>query len=134
MTETVNFYTIFLVKKIAHYLNEVPYGGTAWGIEAAAQTYFNKEAKDLTSPEAVILAGMPQRPSYYSPFGSNPKAYIDRAKDVTRRMREDDSISRDQENQLNMQILDVKFSANEQGIRAPHFVFYVRDLLAERYG
>src|SRR3990167_4210994 len=116
------------------FLNEVPYGGTAWGIEAAAQAYFNKEAKDLTLTEAVILAGMPQRPSYYSSFGSNPKAYIDRAKDVTRRMREDDYISRDQEDQLNKQIEDIKFSANEQGIRAPHFVFYVRDLLAEKYG
>ncbi|KKS03927.1 MAG: hypothetical protein UU56_C0012G0001, partial [Candidatus Curtissbacteria bacterium GW2011_GWA2_41_24] len=116
------------------YLNEVPYGGTAWGIEAAAQAYFNKEAKDLTLPEAIILAGMPQRPSYYSPFGSNPKAYISRAEDVARRMREDDYISRDQQDQLKKQVTDVKFSANEQGIRAPHFVFYVRDLLAERYG
>src|SRR3989338_1602521 len=116
------------------YLNEVPYGGTAWGIEAAAQAYFNKEAKDLTLTEAVILAGMPQRPSYYSPFGSNPKAYISRAEDVARRMREDDYISRDQQDQLKKQVTDVKFSANEQGIRAPHFVFYVRDLLAERYG
>lgn len=116
------------------YLNEVPYGGTAWGIEAAAQTYFNKEARDLTLAEAVILAGFPQRPSFYSPFGTNPKAYIARGGDVGRRMREDNYISKDQEDQLKKEIAEVKFSPNDQGIRAPHFVFYVRDLLNQRYG
>ena len=116
------------------YLNEVPYGGTAWGIEAAAQTYFSKEARDLTLTEAVILAGFPQRPSFYSPFGTNPKAYIKRAQDVARRMREDDYITRDQEEKLVKEIETIQFSPNDQGIRAPHFVFYVRDLLSERFG
>ena len=116
------------------YLNEVPYGGTAWGIEAASQTYFNKEAKDLSLAEAVILAGMPQRPSYFSPYGSNPKAYIGRAEDVARRMREDDHISKQQEDQLKQEIPNVQFSSNDQGIKAPHFVFYVKDLLAQKYG
>jgi len=116
------------------YLNEVPYGGTAWGIEAAAQTYFNKEAKDLTLTEAVILAGLPQRPSYYSPFGTNPKAYIDRADDVARRMREDGHVTHEQEDVLKKEIPEVKFSPNEQGIRAPHFVFLVRDILTQKYG
>lgn len=116
------------------YFNEVPYGGTAWGIEAAAQTYFGKEAKDLTLAEAVILAGLPQRPSYYSPFGTNPKAYIERAYDVARRMREDEKISKEQEEALKKEIPEVKFSPNSQGIKAPHFVFYVRDILVARYG
>ncbi|OGD84481.1 hypothetical protein A2165_03505 [Candidatus Curtissbacteria bacterium RBG_13_40_7] len=116
------------------YLNEVPYGGTAWGIEAASQAYFGKEAKDLSLTEAVILAGLPQRPSYYSPFGTSSKAYIERSEDVARRMREDGYITRDQEEQLKKEIPNVQFSANEQGIRAPHFVFYVRDQLVERYG
>jgi len=91
------------------YLNEVPYGGTAWGIEAASQTYFGKEARDLTLAEAVILAGFPQRPSFYSPYGTNPKAYIERAGDVARRMREDDYITRDQEEQLKKEISSVQF-------------------------
>ena len=116
------------------YLNEVPYGGTAWGIEAASQTYFSREAKDLTLAEAAILAGFPQRPSYYSPFGAEPEAYIKRAEDVARRMREDSYITREQEEELKKEIPQIKFSASEQGIRAPHFVFYVRNLLAERYG
>ncbi|MBI4037877.1 penicillin-binding protein [Candidatus Curtissbacteria bacterium] len=116
------------------YLNEVPYGGTAWGIEAAAQTYFGKEAKDLALTEAAILAGLPQRPSYYTPFGSNPKAYVARAENVARRMREDGKVTKAQEEQLLKEISDIKFSPNDQGISAPHFVFYVRDLLIQRYG
>ncbi len=116
------------------YLNEVPYGGTAWGIEAAAQTYFNKEAKDLTLTEAAILAGLPQSPTYYSPFGTNPKAYAGRAKDVARRMREDGYITSDQEKQIDAEIPEVKFAQDTQGIKAPHFVFYVRDLLVKKYG
>ncbi len=116
------------------YLNEVPYGGTAWGIEAAAQTYFGKEAKDLALAEAVILAGMPQSPSYYSPYGTNPKAYILRADDVARRIREDGYITKAQEDQLRGDIPNVKFTNNDRGIRAPHFVFFVKDILVARYG
>lgn len=116
------------------YLNEVPYGGTSWGIEAAAQTYFGKEAKDLTLGEAVILAGLPQAPSHYSPYGTNPKVYIDRAHDVARRMREDGYITREQEDKLKQDIPNVKFSGDDKGIRAPHFVFYVKDLLVAKYG
>ncbi len=116
------------------YLNEVPYGGTAWGIEAAAQTYFGKEAKDLSLTEAVVLAGLPQSPTYYSPYGTHPKAFINRALDVARRMREDGYITMAQENQLKQNIPGVQFANNDQGILAPHFVFYVRDILVQRYG
>ena len=116
------------------YLNEVPYGGTAWGIEAAAQTYFNKEAKDLTLGEAVVLAGFPQRPSFYSPYATNPKAYIYRAQNVARRMREDGYITREEEEKLKQEVPNVQFSPNDQGIFAPHFVFYVKDILAAKYG
>ena len=116
------------------YFNEVPYGGTAWGIEAAAQTYFRKDAKDLGLTEAVILAGLPQRPTFYSPYGTNPDAYIERSEAVARRMREDDYITKEQEEQIKEEIPNVEFSPDDQGIRAPHFVFYVRDILVEKYG
>lgn len=116
------------------YLNEVPYGGTAWGIEAASQAYFNKEARDISLAESVVLAGLPQRPSFYSPYGTNPKAYIDRAKYVARRMREDGYITREQEEEINKDLPNVKFSGDSKGIKAPHFIFYVRDLLNVRYG
>lgn len=116
------------------YLNEVPYGGTAWGIEAASQTYFGKNARDLSLTEAVVLAGFPQSPSYYSPYGINPKAYVDRADAVVRRMREDGYITEEQEKQLREEIPNVAFSPDNQGIKAPHFVFFVKQQLIDRYG
>src|SRR6185369_7870060 len=60
------------------YLNNIPYGGTAWGIQAASQTFFKKDAKDLTLAEAALLAGLPQSPTRYSPFGTNPQLAKDR--------------------------------------------------------
>lgn len=116
------------------YLNETPYGGTAWGIEAAAETYFGKSVKDLTLTEAAILAGFPQRPSSYSPFGSNPKAYIARTEQVLRRMREDSYISPQQEDEAKKQLPQVKFLEQGASFKAPHFVMYVQQLLEERYG
>src|SRR5439155_2848140 len=56
------------------YMNEIGYGNHAYGIEAAAQTYFAKPAKDLTLPEASLLAGLPQAPSYYDPYTNLPAA------------------------------------------------------------
>jgi 1A family penicillin-binding protein len=116
------------------YLNEVPYGGTAYGIEAAAETYFGKNAKDLTLTETVILAGFPQKPSYYSPFGSNPKAYIQRSQDVARRMREDGYITKEEEEKIKKQLPNIQFQTQGAGIKAPHFVLYVKDLLVEQFG
>ncbi len=116
------------------YLNEVPYGGTAWGVEAASETYFSKKAKDLTLTEAVVLAGLPQSPSFYSPYGTHPKAYVDRAQDVARRMREDGYITKDQEEQIKKELPNVAFSPASGDLKAAHFVFYVREILAERYG
>lgn len=115
------------------YLNEAPYGGTAWGIEAAAQTYFNKHAKELNPLESVILAGLPQRPSTYSPFGTDPKAYIERSKQVLRRMREDGYLSGEQEKDLSDQLAGVEFSKVKSDIKAPHFVMYVRNLLIDEF-
>ncbi len=116
------------------YLNEVPYGGTAWGVGAAAQTYFGKDVKDLNLIECAVLAGMPQSPSTYSPYSSTPKAYIQRTKDVLRRMREDGYISKDQETQAVSQIGNVTFQSKGSGFKAPHFVQYVQKILEDRYG
>lgn len=116
------------------YLNEVPYGGTAWGVVAAAETYFNKDLHDLSLPEAAVLAGLPQRPSVYSPFGPQPTAYIDRATAVLRRMREDEYITREQEEEAVAQLPDLEFAQDTAGLKAPHFVFYVIEELEEMYG
>ncbi|HUV46880.1 MAG TPA: transglycosylase domain-containing protein, partial [Candidatus Bathyarchaeia archaeon] len=116
------------------YLNEAPYGGTAWGVGVAAETYFSKEVKELNLVESAVLAGLPQRPSYYSPFGVNPKGYLGRTKDVLRRMREDEYINKDQEEQALKELENIEFSVSQDNFKAPHFVMYVKNLLEERYG
>jgi len=116
------------------YLNEAPYGGLAWGVGAAAEQYFDKPVSELNLVEAAILAGLPQRPSSYSPFGSNSEAYIERTKNVFRRMREDGYISSKEEKEAIEQLPNVKFSENEGAFNAPHFIAYVKKILSEKYG
>ncbi|MBU0576804.1 PBP1A family penicillin-binding protein [Patescibacteria group bacterium] len=114
------------------YLNYISYGGTAVGVEAAAHKYFDKNAKDLNLAEASLLAGLPQAPSRYSPFASDPQISRDRQAEVLRRMIEDGYISQLQAQEAQGTILT--FALSETNIQAPHFVFYVRDLLYEKYG
>ncbi|MDP3917722.1 MAG: PBP1A family penicillin-binding protein [Candidatus Woesebacteria bacterium] len=116
------------------YLNEAPYGGTAWGVETASETYFGKNAKDINLVESAILAGMPQLPSRYSPYSKTPDAYIDRTTNVLRRMREDGYITKDQENASLAELPNVKFQAKGSSFKAPHFVQYVQKILEDRYG
>ncbi|MCG2691698.1 transglycosylase domain-containing protein, partial [Microgenomates group bacterium] len=116
------------------YLNESPYGGTAWGVEAAAETYFGKKVSELNLVESAILAGLPQAPSLYSPFGINQEAYKDRTKAVLRRMREDDYLTKDEEKQAMADLETVKFAAEGSSFKAPHFVMYVKQKLIDRYG
>ncbi|MEI6690634.1 MAG: transglycosylase domain-containing protein [bacterium] len=116
------------------YLNEAPYGGTAIGIGAAAERYFGKSPKDLTLLECAVLAGMPQAPSTYSPYGSNPTAYVGRATAVLRRMREDGYINAEDEKRLVAELPNVTFQTPTHDIKAPHFVFYVKDQLATLLG
>ncbi|MCH8821600.1 PBP1A family penicillin-binding protein, partial [Patescibacteria group bacterium] len=116
------------------YLNEIPYGGTAWGAEAAANQYFNKSVSDLDLTESAILAGLPQRPSVYSPFSTNPEAYIGRTKAVLSRMREDAYITQEQEEEALKKLPKIKFAKFGEGITAPHFALYVKQILEEKYG
>ncbi len=114
------------------YLNQVPYGGTAWGIEAAAQTYFGKSIKDVNLAEAAMLAGLPAAPSDYSPFGAHPERTFERQKEVLRRMREEGYITRQEEESA--LAAPIKLAAPRVPIYAPHFVMYVKDLLEKEYG
>lgn len=116
------------------YLNEVPYGGTTYGVAAAAKAYFNKEPKDLNLTESVVLAGLPQSPTRYSPFGKYPQAYVGRATDVVRRMREDGYITSEQESEVLDQLDDITFKKPGIAMKAPHFVNYVKDELEEMFG
>lgn len=116
------------------YLNEAPYGGPYWGVESASQAYFSKHAKDLNLIESAILAGLPQRPSYYSPSSGNPRAYIPRTTDVLRRMREEGYITKNQESEALEKLPTVQFTDKGGNFKAPHFVVYVRGLLEEKFG
>ncbi|MEK7129493.1 MAG: PBP1A family penicillin-binding protein, partial [Patescibacteria group bacterium] len=114
------------------YLNQVPYGGTAWGIETASQTYFGKSVADVTLAEAALLAGLPAAPTEYSPFGAHPEKATERKQEVLRRMVEDRYITREQAKEALAQ--ELHFAAPRVAIRAPHFVMYVKELLERRYG
>ncbi len=118
------------------YLNEIPYGSTAYGIQAAAKTYFNKDAKDLTLSQSAMLAAMPQAPSYYSPYGQHTDALIARQHKVLDKMAEQRFITTDQATEAKKdnvlaQLVPYRPYAN---ITAPHFVQYVRELLEDKYG
>ncbi|MFZ5535183.1 MAG: penicillin-binding protein [Patescibacteria group bacterium] len=116
------------------YLNEAPYGGTAVGVKTAAVHYFNKDVKDLSLIQSAILAGLPQSPSYYSPFTGEEGAFKDRTVHVLRRMREEGYITPAQEGEAKKQMETIQFAAGDAALRAPHFVAYVKQLLIDRFG
>lgn len=114
------------------YLNHVPYGGTSYGIEQASQTYFGKNAHNLNLAEAALLAGLPQAPTRYSPFGANPELAQDRQHQVLNRMLQDGYISQEQLDQAINTPLD--YAPQTQNIKAPHFSLYIKELLVDKYG
>lgn len=118
-------------KILEMYLNQVPYGGTAWGIETAAEKYFGKRVSELTLAEAALLAGLPQAPTLYSPFGAHPELARERQQAVLRRMVEDGYIRKEEADRAASEELHFK---QESGIKAPHFVMYVKEVLVQKYG
>jgi penicillin-binding protein 1C len=114
------------------YLNQVPYGGTAWGAEAASEVYFGKSVKDLSLAEAAFLAGMPRAPSIYSPYGENPNLWKKRQREVLARMKSLKYITESQRQQAEKQ--NLIFQPLQTPIHAPHFVMYVKDFLIKNYG
>ncbi|MCB9813665.1 MAG: transglycosylase domain-containing protein [Pseudomonadales bacterium] len=121
------------------YLNEAPYGGTAWGVGTAAEIYFNKPVGELNLVESAVLAGLPQRPSSYSPYtgktdDDGQPLWKLRAKGVLRRMAEDDYITELAHEQAVSDLDTLEFEKSAVSIKAPHFIFYVSDLLSEMFG
>ncbi|HPJ17440.1 MAG TPA: transglycosylase domain-containing protein [Candidatus Woesebacteria bacterium] len=113
------------------YFNQTPYGGTMWGVKAAAKGIFNKEVKDLTLAESALLAGLPGSPTRYSPF-AHPEAAKKRQEMVLKRMRELNYISEEVYQKAVSEPLNYYLS--KTNIEAPHFVFYVKERLVEKYG
>lgn len=113
------------------YFNQTPYGGTLWGIQAASQAIFNKNVSDLDLAEGALLAGLPASPTKYSPF-THPEAAKARQEMVLTRMLELKMITQDEFDKAKSE--DLNYYISKTGIEAPHFVFYVKELLAEKYG
>ena len=113
------------------YLNTIPYGGTAYGIESASETYFNKPAKDLDLAESALLAGLPQAPSTYSPFGAHPELAKSRQEEVLKQMVANKYITQDQADAADKELLNY---ANISPPEAPHFALWIKEQLANKYG
>src|SRR5690606_32444245 len=116
------------------YLNEAPYGGAAWGVGTAAEQYFGKKVNYLNTAESAILAGLPQLPNVYSPFSKTPTAYISRTEHVLNRMKEDGYIDEEVYKKTLEEVKNYKFFENQSKFLAPHFIFWIKDVLAEKYG
>lgn len=115
------------------YLNEIPYGGGAYGIEAASQLYFGKSANELTVSEAATLAAIPQLPTYYSPYGNHLDDLFTRKDYILDRMAENSFITQAEADEAKTAApsLDNPAFKRSANLVAPHFVFYVREKLIE---
>lgn len=118
---------------LATYMNQVYYGNLAYGIEAAAQTYFSKHASELNLPEAAMLAGLPQAPSDYNPFQKEEVAK-GRRNQVLQALLNEGDITQAQYDWAVSRGLGLKAGKLYKEIREPDFFGYVRDQLIAEYG
>jgi 1A family penicillin-binding protein len=114
------------------YLNAVPFGENAYGAEAAAQTYFNKPASDLTVAESALLTAILPSTTYYSPYGPHKAELLQRKDVVLNKMREQGYITDQQLDEAKNEKL--VFAERTQSIKAPDFVLYVKKYLDNKYG
>lgn len=116
------------------YLNEVPYGSNAYGIESASETFFGKNANELTLDEAALLAALPNATTYYSPYGNHTGELIKKQQRILDRIDELHLASPDAVAQAKSVDTTEKIIPLKQNIYAPHFVFYLREQLEKMYG
>jgi membrane peptidoglycan carboxypeptidase len=117
---------------LALYLNQIPYGRNAYGIEAGAQAYFGVDAQNLDLAEAAYMAALPQAPSYYNPFGPNRTSLDARKNTVLDDMLAQNYITKQQHDAAEKEV--VPFIAPTDDLVAPHFVAYIQNYLATKYG
>lgn len=115
------------------YLNEAPYGGTIYGIQEASQSFFGKNASDVTIAEAAYLAAIPNAPSYYSPYGKNKAGLEARKNLVLRNMLDQGYITDSEYAQAKAEKVVFKPLSEGSG-KALHFVEYIRQYLETKYG
>lgn len=116
------------------YLNEVPYGSNAYGIQAAAKSFFGKDAKDLTLDESALIAALPKAPTYYSPYGNHADELRSRQRYVLERMKELQLASNEEVDRALAVDTVAKVKSLRNPIEAPHFVFHVIEQLEDQYG
>jgi len=109
---------------LALYLNQMNYGGMAYGVEAASQTYFGKPASDLLLPECALVAGLPQAPGAYNPF-TNPDLAKERQGVVLGLMEKNGFITHDE--RLSAESTPLSFNPAPYPLEAPHFVWIIKD-------
>lgn len=118
---------------LTYYLNESPYGGTIYGVEEAAQSFFGRSASNVSLAQAAYLAALPQAPTRLSPHGPNRELLDRRQQRVLVRMLEEGFINQEEYEEAVAE--EVSFLPPAvTGIRAPHFVMYVRDKLIDEFG
>jgi len=113
------------------YLNQIPFGSNAYGVEAAAQTFFNKSAADVSLEEAALLTSLIKSPSYLSPYGPNKEELLIRKDYVLDRMVIQGFISRQEAEEAKEK--EIEFETIRHPIKAPHFVLYVKSHLEAQY-
>lgn len=119
---------------LSMYLNQIPYGSSAYGIEAASQTFFGKNAKDLTLSESALLACLPNAPTYYSPFGIHTDDLKARQETALQRMANLGYITQQQADEAKGIDILSEITPKQNNISAPHFVMFVKDYLVQKYG
>src|SRR3989338_2811000 len=115
------------------YLNENPYGGTLYGVEEASQAFFGKTSKEVSVAEAAYIAALPQAPSYYSPYGNHRDELEERKNLVLEKMRAGGKITKEENDSAVAEKVTFLPKSNT-GIKAPHFVMFVKDYLEKKYG
>ena len=113
------------------YVNQIPFGGNVYGVEAASQTYFQKNVSRLSLEESVVLASLIKAPSYLSPSGSHLDELLDRKDYLLSRMAKLGFITEGEAETAKKK--EINFSKISQPIKAPHFVMYVKNLLEQKY-
>lgn len=115
------------------YLNENPYGGTIYGVQEATQYFFGVDALDVDLAQAAYIAALPQAPTYFSPYGNHRDALEARKNFVLSRMKEAGHITDAEYTAAIAEKVEFR-NESDAGIKAPHFVFYIREYLEEKYG
>lgn len=118
---------------LSYYLNDVPYGGSVYGIERASETFFGKNASQVTLGEAAYLASIPNAPTYFSPYGSHKKELDDRKNLVLQKMLSNGFISKKEYDEATKEKVEFKI-IGDGSLKAPHFTLFIKEYLENKYG